>query len=169
MVDDPFENFLKFHPYPHSIDDITNETSASMLVSEVFKEIEKRFGEGKARAMFAPYARTLNNKDRTIRKNAGLIWQLYYMDKPNISELARKHAGNGKNGEEKFEAWRKQIHRALNDKEARIMVSAESIELLGYSILPDSEIFGMSDPRITDDMLIEWGLMRPKNPGPEDK
>lgn len=130
MADNPYMEFGKSHGYPRSIDDITNETTADMLLSEVFKEISSRFGEEKARKMFAPYGRTLNNKDDTIRKNARLIWQLYYMEKPNISELARKLAGKDKNSAARIEAWRKQIHRALNDRNARAEVESESIEHL---------------------------------------
>jgi hypothetical protein len=152
MADNPYKQFSKFHGYPHSIDDITDETTAAMLLGKAFKEISSRFGEEKARKMFAPYGRTLNNKDDTIRKNAGLIWQLYYMEKPNISELARKLAGKGKNSAARIEAWRKQIHRALNDRNARAEVESGSLEHLGYSLLPDSKFFTFDDlNKLADD------------------
>jgi hypothetical protein len=78
--------------------------------------------------------------DRTSRKNAGLIWKLYSMDKPSVSGLARQLAGTGEDCEDEFEAWRKQIHRALNDKDALRIVSDDSMTYLGYSILPGSLI-----------------------------
>jgi hypothetical protein len=90
MKGDPFRALAKFKPYPNSVDDIVDEVSAFHVVSEVFKEISRRFGEEKARKIFLPYGR-FNNKDRTAWRNARLIWDLYHMDKPNISELARKH------------------------------------------------------------------------------
>ena len=68
--------------------------------------------------MFAPYGRALNNKDADGTKNAGLILELCHMDKPNISELARKLAGEDKNNATRFEAWRQQISEARRDKEA---------------------------------------------------
>jgi hypothetical protein len=47
--------------------------------------------------MFAAHVRPLNNKEKTLWKNADLILELYHMRKPNISELARNKAGNSKN------------------------------------------------------------------------
>ena len=146
---DEFGGFLKSADFRYSLD---SEGLAEVFVGDLFKEIANRYGEEKARKMFAPYGRTLNNKDNTIRKNAGLIWQLYYMEKPNISELARKLAGKDKNSAARIEAWRKQIHRALNDRSARAEVESESIELLGYSLLPDSKFFTFDDlNKLADD------------------
>jgi hypothetical protein len=153
MADNPFLEHGNSHPYLKHCDDLADEKYAAIIVHAIFQEIKMRFGEETAVKMFAPYGRTLNNKDDTIRKNAGLIWHLYYhMEKPNISELARKLAGKGKNSAARIEAWRKQIHRALNDRNARAKVESDSIELLGYSLLPDSKFFTVDDlNKLADD------------------
>jgi hypothetical protein len=139
MKGDAFEAFDEFN----SVDDIVDEVSAFHVVSEVFKEISRRFGEEKAREIFSPYGK-FNNKDRTAWRNARLIWDLYHMDKPNISELARKLSGKGKNTdrEREVEALRKKIQRALNKntpegRRARAIVK-EMEEEAGYPVLPDS-------------------------------
>jgi hypothetical protein len=88
---------------------------ARIFVRDLYWELGRLHGDEAARKMFAPYGRALNNKDKTISKNTRLILELYDMRKPSISGLAKKKAdGNGK----AVEAWRKQIHRALNDKAA---------------------------------------------------
>jgi hypothetical protein len=141
MKGDPFRALAKFKPYPNSVDDIVDEVSAFHVVSEVFKEISRRFGEEKARKIFLPYGR-FNNKDRTAWRNARLIWDRYHMDKPNISELARKRSGKGKNRESEVEALRKKIQRALNKNTPagrRVRAAVRSLEEeAGYTVLPDS-------------------------------
>jgi hypothetical protein len=141
MKGDPFRALAKFKPYPNSVDDIVDEVSAFHVVSEVFKKISRRFGEEKARKIFLPYGR-FNNKDRTAWRNARLIWDLYHMDKPNISELARKRSGKGKNRESEVEALRKKIQRALNKNTPagrRVRAAVRSLEEeAGYTVLPDS-------------------------------
>ncbi|MGA8699464.1 MAG: hypothetical protein WB689_37685 [Xanthobacteraceae bacterium] len=107
--------FLKFADERYSLD---SEGLAEVFVGDLFTEIANRYGEEKARKMFAPYGRALNNKDATRTKNAGLILELCHMDKPNISELARKLAVEDKNNATRFEAWRQQISEARRDKEA---------------------------------------------------
>src|SRR5262249_944550 len=92
--------FLKTTGSRYSLD---SEGLAEVVVGDLFTEIAKRYGEEKARKMFTPYGRALNNKDATRTKNAGLILQLCHMDKPNISELARELAGKGKNNATRFE------------------------------------------------------------------
>jgi hypothetical protein len=141
MKDNPYLAAAKFKPYPNSVDDIVDEESAFYVVSEVFKEISRRFGEEKAREIFSPYGR-FNNKDRTAWRNARMIWDLYHMDKPNISEFARKHSGKGKHRESEVEALRKKIQRALNKNTPegrRVRAAVRSLEeLAGYPVLPDS-------------------------------
>jgi hypothetical protein len=129
---------MALEDFIHSIDD---EFSAEMLVREVFKEISRRFGEEKAAKMFFPYGK-FNNKRRTAHKNAGLIWQLYHMEKPSIAALARSLSGKGKNRENQSDALRKQIQRALDrttpeGRRARAIVN-EWEEEAGYPVLPDS-------------------------------
>ena len=141
MKGDPFRALAKFKPYPNSVDDIVDEVSAFHVVSEVFKKISRRFGEEKAAKMFFPYGK-FNNKDRTAHKNAGLIWRLYHMEKPNIAALARSLAGKGKNRENQIGALQKQIQRALDrttpeGRRARAIVK-EMEEEAGYPVLPDS-------------------------------
>ena len=114
--------FLKTADRRYSLD---CEGLTEVFVGDLFTEIANRYGEEKARKMFAPYGRALNNKDTTRWKNIGLILQLYYMEKPSISGLARKLAGNDKE-EGRFEASRQRIHRALNNKH----VVAEAREIL---------------------------------------
>jgi hypothetical protein len=96
-----------------------------VFVGALFTEITNRYGEEKARKMFAPYGRALNNKDRTSWKNTGLILQLYYMKKPSVSGLAREFAGKDKDSADRIEAWRQQIHRALNNK--RVIAKAREV------------------------------------------
>jgi hypothetical protein len=117
------EMFLKSADFAYSLD---SEGFAEVFVGALFKEITKRYGQEKARKMFAPYGRTLNNKDRTRWKNTGLILQLYYMKKPSISGLARELAGSGEDSADLIEASRQRIHRALNNKH----VIAEAREVL---------------------------------------
>jgi hypothetical protein len=141
MKGNPFLEHTNFKPYPNSADDIVDEESARTVISEVFKEISRRFGGDEARKMFAPYGR-FNNKDRTAWRNARLIWDLYHMDKPNISEFARRLSGKGKNSENEIEAMRKRIQRALDKntpegKRTRAAVR-EMEEGAGYTVLPDS-------------------------------
>jgi hypothetical protein len=112
-VDWRFGGFLKSADFHYSLD---SEGLANVFVGALFTEIANRYGEEKARKMFAPYGRALNNKDRTIWKNTGLILQLYYMKKPSISGLARELAGNDEDSADRIEAWRQRIHRALNNK-----------------------------------------------------
>ena len=151
MADNPYMEDGK-HPYLRNCGDIADEKSATLLVNAIFTEIRTRFGEETAIKMFAAHVQPLNNKHKTTRKNARLIWQLYYMEKPNISELARKLAGKGKNSAARIESWRKQIHRALNDRNARAKVESDSIEHLGYSLLPDSKFFTFDDlDKLADD------------------
>jgi hypothetical protein len=125
MTRNPFVygDFLKSAAYRYSLD---NEYWAEVFVGALFTEIANRYGEEKARKMFAAYGRALNNKDRTRWKNADLILQLYYMKKPSISGLARELAGDDEDSEDRVEAWRQQIHRALNNKH----VIAEAREVL---------------------------------------
>ena len=106
--------FLKSADFRYSLD---SEGLAEVFVGDLFTEIANRYGEDKARKMFAPYGWALNNKDATRTKNARLILQLCHMDKPNISELARKLAGNDEN-DARFESWRQQISEARRDKKA---------------------------------------------------
>jgi len=122
-VDEIFGGFVKSADFHYSLD---SEGFAEVFVGALFREITNRYGEEKARKMFAPYGRALNNKDRTSWKNTGLILQLYYMKKPSVSGLARELAGNGKHSAARIEAWRQQIHRALNNKH----VIAEAREVL---------------------------------------
>ena len=106
--------FLKSADLFFSLD---TEGLAEEFVGALFMEIAKRYGKEKARKMFAHYGRALNNKDATRTKNARLILELCHMDKPNISELARKLAGNDEN-DARFESWRQQISGARRDKKA---------------------------------------------------
>jgi hypothetical protein len=106
--------FLKSADFRYSLD---SEGLAEVFVGDLFTEIANRYGEDKARKMFAPYGWALNNKDATRTKNARLILQLCHMDKPNISELARELAGNDEN-DARFQSWRQQISDARKDKEA---------------------------------------------------
>jgi hypothetical protein len=127
MTNDPYEipsGFLKSADFDYSLD---SEGLAEVFVGALFTEITNRYGEEKARKMFAPYGRALNNKDATTRKNARLIWQLCHMDEPNISELARQLAGNDKD-DTRFESWRQQISVARRDKKA----IAEAREMWEY-------------------------------------
>jgi hypothetical protein len=119
-----FSGFLKSADFRYSLD---SEDFAEVFVGALFTEVTKRYGEEKARKMFAPYGRPLNNKDKTRWKNTGLILQLYYMKKPSILGLARELAGYGKDNADLIEARRQQIHRALNNKH----VIAEAREVLG--------------------------------------
>ena len=161
MMDNPFLKFARltedpFWPQIEARDIIRDEETVATALSIIFKRASDKFGEEKVRALFAPYGRALNNMDRTSRKNAGLIWKLYSMDKPSVSGLARQLAGTGEDCEDEFEAWRKQIHRALNDKDALRIVSDDSMTYLGYSILPGSLIQSFEDPRFTGEMWEEY-------------
>jgi hypothetical protein len=124
MTHDPVDwKFLKSADSRYLLD---SEGFAKVFVGALFTEITNRYGEEKARKMFAPYGRALNNKDRTRGKNTGLILQLYYMEKPSVSRLAREIAGKGKHSAARIEALRQQIHRALINKH----VIAEAREVL---------------------------------------
>jgi hypothetical protein len=122
-VDWMFDGFLKSADFAYSLD---SEGLAEVFVGALFTEIANRYGQEKARKMFAPYGQALNNKDRTRWKNTRLILQLYYMKKPSVSGLARELAGKGKHSAARIEALRQQIHRALNNKH----VIAEAREVL---------------------------------------
>jgi hypothetical protein len=126
MADNPYRKYANSHPYLKHRDDLADEKWAAVIVHGIFQEIKMRFGEEAAVKMFAPYGRALNNKDRTRRKNTGLILQLYYMKKTNVSGLARELAGKGKHSAARIEALRQQIHRALINKH----VIAEAGEVL---------------------------------------
>jgi len=65
--------FLKSADFRYSLD---SEGLAEVFVGDLFTEIANRYGEDKARKMFAPYGWALNNKDATRTKNARLILQL---------------------------------------------------------------------------------------------
>jgi hypothetical protein len=110
-VDWRFGGFLKSADLRYSLD---SEGLAEVFVGALFTEIANRYGEEKTRKMFAPYGRALNNKDATRTKNARLILELCHMDEPNISELARKLAGDNAT----VESWRQQISEARRDKKA---------------------------------------------------
>jgi hypothetical protein len=109
-----FGGFLKAADFHYSLD---SEGLAEVFVGALFTEIADRYGKEKARKMFAPYGRALNNKDATTTKNARLIWQLCHLGEPNISELACKLAGEDKN-DSRFEPLRQQISVARRDKKA---------------------------------------------------
>jgi hypothetical protein len=114
-VYETLSSFLKSADLCFSLD---SEGLAEEFVGALFMQIANRYGEEKARKMFAPYGRVPNNKDATTTKNAGLILQLCHMDEPNISELARELAGKDKNNATRFESWRQQISVARRDKKA---------------------------------------------------
>jgi hypothetical protein len=124
MTHDPVDK--RFLKSAYSRYSLVSEGLAEVFVGALFTEIANRYGEEKARKMFAPYGRALNNKDRTRWKNTRLILQLYYMKKPNVSGLAREIAGKDEHSDDRIEAWRQQIHRALNNKH----VIAEAREVL---------------------------------------